>query len=429
MSNHFQLTTDAEEAVSTTRVTRYIDGDGRSEGMDGHDPVARSVATERLLGLRADLNAGPGERVDLAHLAGRVLAEPVDAPGDVPRYDRATMDGYAFAADDGFPLHVVGEVFPEDDPPEIEPTEAVAVATGAPLPASADAVLMRENASVEEGRLSGPPLDPGTNVYPAGATAGAGERLFEAGRTLAPRHAALLRDVGIGTVAVRRPLEVAVLATGTEIHEGRQPDRDSEMLCNLLRRWGHDPEIGEPVPDEAAAVWEAIASATDEYDAVVTTGGTSVGSADHVVGTLLEHEVLFRSVALRPGRPVTVASVEGTPVCALPGKPVAAHAAATLVCRSLFAGEHRLPTVDARASARLSVPDDDVEFAVPVSVEGDEATPLGHADSALSLYGERFAPGRVASSTRITLADGLVLTREGFDAGERVAVVPHEVAE
>ena len=410
-------------------VTRYIDGGGPSGGMDDHEPVARSVAVERLLGLRESLGAGSGERVDLARVAGRVLAEPVDAPGDVPRHDRATMDGYAFAADGEYPLELVGEVFPEDDPPGIERGEAVEVATGAPLPASADAVLMREEATVEDGALSGPSLDPGTNVYPAGATAAAGERLFEAGRTLAPRHAALLRDVGVGSVTVRRPLEVAVVATGTEIHEGRQPDRDSEMLCNLLRRWGHAPAVEEPVPDDAAAVREAIATGASENDAVVTTGGTSVGHADHVVGTLLEHEVLFRGVALRPGRPVTVASVDGTPVFALPGKPVAAHTAATLVCRSFFAGEHRLPTLDARAASRLTVPDQEVEFAVPVTLDGSEATPLGHADSALALYGERFAPGRVSSSTRVTLADGLVLTEEGFDAGERVPVVPYGVVE
>jgi molybdopterin molybdotransferase len=405
--------------------------------MDGRDPapgkereeVSRSDAVGRLLDLRDATATPPSERVDLVRAAGGVLAEPVDAPADVPRYDRATMDGYAFAADEAFPLRVVDEVFPEDEPPEIGPGAAVAVATGAALPPAADAVLMREAATVEDGRLSGRPLDPGTNVYPAGATAGAGERLFDAGRTLAPRHAALLRDVGVGTVAVHRPATVAVVATGTEIHEGRQPDRDSETLCNLLRRWGHDPVLEEPVPDEAAVVRETIETAADEYDAVVTTGGTSVGSADHVVSVLGEHDVRFRGVALRPGRPVTVAAVDGTPVCALPGKPVAAHTAATLVCRPLFTGENRLPTVDAETAVGLAVPEDDVEFAVPVTLDDEGATPLGHADSTFPLYGERFAPGRVSSSTRITLADGVVLTERGFDAGERVAVVPYEVVE
>ncbi|MEF8841255.1 MAG: molybdopterin molybdotransferase MoeA [Haloarculaceae archaeon] len=397
--------------------------------MDGHESVPRSVAVERLLGLRGGRNDAPSERVGLDRAAGRVLAEPVDAPGDVPRYDRATMDGYAFAADDEYPLGVVDEVFPEDEPPSIGRGEAVAVATGAALPESAEAVLMCEAATVEDGRLSGPSLDPGTNVHPAGTTATAGERLFAAGDRLAPRHAALLRDVGVGTVTVHRPPAVAVLATGTEIHEGRQPDRDSETLCNLLRRWGGAPTIEEPIPDDESAIQEGITTAAASSDAVVTTGGTSVGGADHVVDVLRESDVLFRGVSLRPGRPVTVAAVEGTPVIALPGKPVAAHTAATLVCRPFFTGERRLPTVAADAALGLTVPDEDVEFAVPVALEGSEATPLGHADSSLQLYDERFAPGRVSSSTRVTLADGVVLTNDGFDAGERVPVVPYEVVE
>jgi molybdopterin molybdotransferase len=402
------------------------DTESPSDGDPG--PVPRRVAVERLLDLRAGMD-GPTERVDLARAAGRVLAEPVVSPADVPRYDRATMDGFAFAADGDRPPTVVGEVYPEDDPPSIDAGEAVAVATGAALPPTADTVLMREDATVEDGRLSGPSRAPGTNVYPAGATAKAGERLFAAGRTLAPRHAALLRDVGVGTVAVRRPLDVAVLATGTEIHEGRQPDRDSEMLCNLLRRWGGDPTVLDPVPDDAAVVREAIETAAEAHDAVVTTGGTSVGHADHVVDVLLAHEVLFRGVALRPGRPVTVATVEGTPVCALPGKPVAAHTAATLVLRPLFAGERRLPTLTADLDVRVTVPEGDPEFAVPVTLADGTATPLGHAASSLPLYDERFAPGRVASSTRVTLADGVVLTDGALDAGEPVSVVPYEVVE
>ncbi|WP_122089216.1 molybdopterin molybdotransferase MoeA [Halalkalicoccus subterraneus] len=397
--------------------------------MDGRESVARSVAVDRLLGLYPLAEDAPTVRAELTEIAGRVTAEPVTAPMNVPRYDRATMDGFAFATTDGYPLTVVGDVSPEDEPPSIDRGEAVAVATGAALPTQADVVVMREEASVTDGQLSGPSLPAGTNVYPAGATATAGERLFAAGRRFAPRHAALLRDVGIETVAVTRTLDVGVLATGTEIHRGRQPDRDSEMLANLVRRWGHRPIIEAPVPDDAAVIQEAITTAASTHDIVMTTGGTSVGGADHVVDVLREHDVSFRGVELRPGRPMTVATVDGTPVCALPGKPVAAHTAATVVVRPLFIGINRLSTLAADLTTRLAVPDDDVEFAVPVTLDGGRATPLGHADSSLALYDERFAPGRVASSTRVLLADGIVLTREALEAGERVAVVPYEALE
>lgn len=397
------------------------------------DTVGRPVAVDRLRDL--PWPDGSVERVSLARAAGRVLARPVEAPTDVPPTDRATMDGYAFAAADGFPLSVVGEVYPEDDPPALEEGEAVAVATGAGLPAAADTVLMREEATVTDGELSGPDRPPGTNVYPAGATAAAGEVLLAAGQRVAPRHATLLRDAGIDEVAVRGRLDVGLVPTGTEIHEGRQPDRDSEMLANLLRSWGHRSTIDDALPDDADAVAAGLDAGVERHDVLLTTGGTSVGSADHVVSVLAEHDVLFRGVTLRPGRPMTVATVDGTPVFALPGKPIAAHTAAALVARAYFAGTARLPTVSATVAADLDVPDQDVAFAVPVTLEEDEtsedtlATPLGHAASPFDLYGERFAPGRVASSTRVSLADGVVLTREGFTAGQQVGVVPYEAVE
>lgn len=399
--------------------------------MDASESASRSASVERLLERRTPPDDAPSERVPLDRAAGRVLAEPVTAPADVPAHDRATMDGYAFAASDDYPLRVVGEVFAEDDPPALGAGAAVRIATGAALPPAADAVLMREDATVADDRLTGPALAPDANVYPAGTTASAGERLFAAGDRLAPRHAALLRDVGIDAVSVRRPLDVGVLPTGTEIHEGRRPDRDSETLANLVRRWGHEPTILDAVPDEPRAVRGAIEDAAAR-DVVLTTGGTGGGSADHVARVLDDHDVLFRGVALRPGRPTTAATVAGTPVCALPGKPLAAHTAAALVVRPFLAGTARLPTLSATATARTTVPDaDGVEFAVPVSLDGgdDRATPLGHADSPLHIYDERFAPGRVASNTRVALADGLVVTRTGFDAGERVEVVPYEVVE
>jgi molybdopterin molybdotransferase len=339
------------------------------------------------------------------------------------------MDGFAFATEGKEPRPVVGSVAPEDDPPSIERGEAVAVATGAPLPPTADAVWRREDAAVTDDGVSGPPTSPGTNVQPAGTTATSGERLFEAGRRLAPRHVSLLRDVGIDAVSVREPLAVGLVPTGTEIHEGRQPDRDSEMLANLLRRWGHRPTVEDPLRDDVDEVREGIESAADRFDAVVTTGGTSVGGGDHVVSVLREHDVLFRGVALRPGRPVTAATVDETPVIALPGKPIAAHTAATLVVRPFFAGPSHRSTTDATVAADLRLPDDDVEFAVPVTLEGGRATPLGHADSTVPLYGDRFAPGRVASCTRVSLADGVVLTRTALEAGEDVSVVPYGVIE
>jgi molybdopterin molybdotransferase len=398
--------------------------------MPDRELPSRSVAVERIVECRSTALANAAtERVELDAIAGRALAADVHAPRDVPPHDYATMDGYAAAAGDDPPLAVVDEVAPEDGPPEIDPGEAVRIATGAPLPPQADAVLKRENATVADGQLSTWNPAVGTSVHRQGTTATANERLFAAGDRLAPRHAALCRDVGLDTVPVRERFAVGIVATGSEIHGGRQPDRDSEFLANLVRRWGHDPATPETVPDDPAAVRETIESAAADQDVVLTTGGTSVGTADHVSSVLADHDPLFEGVRLRPGRPVTAAVVDDTPVVALPGKPIAAHTAAVLVARPLFAGRTDLPTVTAVPEQRVEMPDADREYAVPVVLDDGRATALGHVDSSLPLYEDHFAPGLVAASTRMTLADGFVLTETALEPDEPVAVVPYSTVE
>ncbi|WP_049997013.1 molybdopterin molybdotransferase MoeA [Halococcus sediminicola] len=397
--------------------------------MSRMESLTRTDAVERLLVRRtAALDALSTEDVIIDALAGRTLATDVRAPEDVPPHDYATMDGFAVATDDESPA-VVREVFPEDAPPELDAGEAARIATGAPLPARTDAVLKREDATVENDHVSGPELAPGTNVSPRGGTARAGEVLFEAGTRLAPRHAALLCDVGIDQVNVHERFSVAIVATGTEIHEGRQPDRDSAFLAGLVREWGHEPTVLESVPDDSETVRHAIESAAEDYDVVLTTGGTSVGSADHVATVLGAHDPLFESVRLRPGRPVMAAVVDGALAIGFPGKPLAAHTAAVLVARPFFTGEQRLPSIAAALSHRVELPDDGLEYAVPVVLDDDVAVPLGHAESALRIYDERFAPGLVSANTRVTTADGIVLAEHSLDAGESVKVVPYRVLE
>lgn len=398
--------------------------------MVDHEIVPRTWATERLLECRSGVfETLETESVGPDRIAGRTLATAVRAPRDVPPIDYATMDGYAFAATDDGPRTVVGTVAPEDDPPAIEACETVEIATGAPLPPRADAVLPREDATLIEAGLADPNLVSGTNVNRQGITASAGERLFAAGDRLAPRHAALLSDVGIESVMVRRPWSVAIVATGTEIFEDRQPDRDSDFLAGLVRNWRHGPTPPKTVPDDPDAVEATITEVAATHDAVLTTGGTSVGTADHVSTVLDDHDLIFAGVTLRPGRPVTAALVEGTPVIGLPGKPIAAHTAAVCVARALFTGETELPTLSATPARRVEVPDDDIEYAIPIRFDGNEAVPLGHVDSSLPLYRESFAPGLVAASTRATLADGFVLTETALEPGHPVEVIPYSVVE
>ena len=403
--------------------------------VDDHDDILPlSEAVSRVKKLRDRwLDRFEIERVPLEEITGRTLAEPVDAPEDRPARSHATMDGYAFDATGGHPydLHDV-EVYPERDPPGIEAGEAVRIFTGAPLPPSANAVLKQEEATVEDGKLSGSEIEPGTYVYERGSNVAEGERLFEAGERLGAKDALLLGDLGIESVPVRKRLSVGLLATGSEIHEGRQTDLDSPMLENLVRSWGQKASYEGTVPDDYERVRGRIGDLAETHDVVMTTGGTSVGKKDYVVRALSElGEVRFHRVRLRPGKPIAVAELEAynAIVFAIPGKPVGAHAVTALVAGPFFTGPRTLSTVEATIARDVGIAVSGFTYAIPVLLDGGEAMPLGHADSALSVYEETFDPSVVSSSTRATRADGVVLTETELTAGESVEVVSYPVVE
>jgi len=371
------------------------------------------------------------ETVPLDRIAGRELAEPVDAPTAVPARSHATMDGYAFDAAGEYPYDLVdAEVYPDDEPPSLSAGEAVRIFTGAPVPPDANAVLKQEEASVEDGRLSGTPTEPGTYVYERGSNVAAGERLFDAGERLGPKDALLLGDLGIDEVPVRERLSAGLLATGTEIHEGKHRDLDSPMLAGLVRSWGHEATYEGTVPDDYERVRDRIDALAADHDVVLTTGGTSVGKADYVVRALRElGDVLFHRVRLRPGKPIAVAELPDAVVFAIPGKPVGAHAVTSLVARPYFTGRVDLPTVDATMACDVGIAVPGFAYAVPVTLADGTATPLGHAESPLAVYDETFDPSVLSSSTRASRADGFVLTEDALAADEPVDVVPYPVVE
>lgn len=400
-----------------------------------HDAMLdRAEAVDRVLALRRRvLPTLATESVPLAEAAGRTLAADLVAESDRPPRSHATMDGYAFDATDDYPFVLrEREVFPEDEPGELGPGEAVRIFTGSPLPPGANAVLKQEEATVEDGRLRGTSIAPGTYTYERGSNVSAGETLFSAGERLSPKDTLLLGDLGRDEVAVTERFDAALLATGTELHEGRQRDLDSPMLAGLLRAWGHEPSYEGTVPDDPDRVRDRIAALADEFDVVVTTGGTSVGKKDHVVRALADlGDVLFHRARVRPGKPIAVATLpdHDAVAFAIPGKPVGAHAITTLVARPFFVGDVPLSTVPATFSTDLGIGPEGFEYAVPVNLVDGEARPLGHVDSPLPVYDETFDPSVLSSSTRATRADGFVVTDSGLSAGETVSVVPYPVVE
>jgi molybdopterin molybdotransferase len=343
------------------------------------------------------------------------------------------MDGYAVAADDPYPLEVVeAEVYPEDDPPALAAGTAVPVATGAPVPEDATAVLKREDVTVENGQLTGPPVGAGTYVYERGSNVTAGETLVAPGERLGPKDAILLRDLGREAVAVYERFSAGVLATGTEIHEGRSADLDSPMLAGLVRAWGHESSYEGTVPDDADRVEARIAALAERYDIVVTTGGTSVGHKDYVITALdALGEVVFHRVSVRPGKPIALAELpdHDAVAFAIPGKPVGAYTVATAVMRPFFTGDGDLPAAPATLVRDVGIGVSGFEYFVPVTLEDGEAMPLGHVDSPLRVYDETFDPSVLSSSSRATRADGFFVTERGVEAGETVQVVPYHVVE
>jgi molybdopterin molybdotransferase len=424
--------------------------DDRTTGPTYDVMLSRTTAASRVHALRRSVLADRDtETVPLSALSGRTLAADVVAEADQPPRSHATMDGFAFDATDDYPLRLRDvSVFPEDDPPELDAGDAVRIATGAPLPEGANAVLKREEATVESDEngsehLSGPPLEPWTYVYRRGSNVAADETLFSAGERLSAKDAILLRDLGHETVEVHERFSVALLATGTEIHEGRHTDLDSPMLGALVRSWGHDATYEGSVPDEYDVVRDRVAALADEYDVVVTTGGTSVGKKDYAVRALSDlGSVLFHRVRIRPGKPIAVARLpdHDAVAFAIPGKPVGAHTITTLVARPFFTGDRPLPSTPATLARGFEIGAEGFDYVVPVTLasdEGDddgnggtvEALPLGHVDSPLTVYDETFDPSVLSSSTRATRADGFVVTDSGLDAGTTVDVVPYDAVE
>lgn len=310
------------------------------------DPLSVREAQARLLALGAPLSV---ETVPLARAAGRWAAQPVVARRTQPARDLSAMDGYAirFAELPG-PWRVVGESAagrPFAGP--LQPGEAARIFTGADVPEGADTILVQEEAAIEADqlRLNGDGPDArGRHIRRQGLDFSDGEPLIAAGARLSPARIALAAAAGHGTLAVRRTVRVALIASGDELVEpgsgigdAQLPESNRAMLAAML---GDLPatvtDLGI-VPDRLDALATAFASA--DADILVTSGGASVGAHDLVrpaleaAGGTLD----FWRIAMRPGKPMLAGRLGGAVVLGLPGNPVSAFVTATLFLRPLIA--------------------------------------------------------------------------------------------
>ncbi|MEI8393218.1 MAG: molybdopterin biosynthesis protein [Rhodospirillaceae bacterium] len=300
---------------------------------------------------RARLRLDPleAETIALTAALGRVLADDVVAPVDVPGFDRAMVDGFAVRAADTAGaatdaprlLRLNHELLTPGVCPVamIEAGTATVIATGGMVPRGADAVVMIEDTEATEtnGVVTvevGHPIAPGKGIAAAGSDMACGETVLRAGALLGSREIGMLAAVGLGEVAVRRRPRVAILSTGDEIiapgralKPGQVHDSNAALLAAAVIESGGEPVPLGIVPDLEPALEAALKQALAAGDLVLLSGGTSKGAGDlagRVVARLTDPGVIVHGVALKPGKPLCLAAHAGKPVVILPGFPTSA---------------------------------------------------------------------------------------------------------
>src|SRR5215218_2518745 len=269
------------------------------------------------------------EEVALAGALGRVLAEDVRSPIDVPPFDSSAMDGYAVVAGPPAELEVVAEAR-AGHPAEVavRPGAAIAVSTGAAVPEGATAVVPVERTRTDgAGRVLVPETEPGANVRRAGEDVSAGEVVLAGGVVLGPAELGVAASIGRGALHCAVRPRVALLVTGDELAAPGEPLRPGQIyssndvaLAAQLERVGADLVHREDVRDTAESTRAAIETALAAADVVVVSGGVSVGPHDHVKDALRGHgvEERFWGVSLRPGKPTWFGTRAGTLAFGLP---------------------------------------------------------------------------------------------------------------
>ncbi len=372
----------------------------------------------------------PAEPVPVTYAAGRVLAIDIVAPLDLPGFDRSAMDGYALRGEETFgasayspiAFKVIGDSMPgRAFDGKVGKGQTVRIMTGAPMPAGADAVLMAEDARGSMEAVA--PVAPGKNVSKAGEDVRTGEPLMKPGRWLRPQDAGLLSALGLSDVRVLRKPKVDIIATGNELlPPGRPPmghkivDANSPMLAALVRRDGGDPHVHPIVRDEEKLLESLLA--TCRGDAILISGGSSVGIEDHaprVVERL--GELAVHGVAMRPSSPTGVGFIGSRPVFLLPGNPVSCLCAydffAGLALRIMGGRSREWPyrSVEMKLAKKVASQSGRVDY-LRVTIAKGKAVPLMISGA-----------GILSSTVR---ADGFVVVprdSEGFAAGAKVTVL------
>ncbi len=337
--------------------------------LDDYDPDALAVADAQRVIERFVRPVEAVERVALRAALGRVLASDVISPIDVPAHDNSAMDGFAVRSCDlgdarETILRVIGAAFagtPYDGP--VGAGEAVRVMTGAVMPQSCDAVVVQELARIEGDSVRIPAGQKrGQNRRLRGEDLVAGRPALGAGRIVTPADLGLLASLGVAELPVFRRLRVAFFSTGDELRSigetlavGEVYDSNRYTLYGMLSRLGVDLIDMGVVPDRREALEESMRIASESADAIISSGGVSVGEADFTREVMQAlGDVAFWKIAMRPGRPMAFGRVGTACYFGLPGNPVAVMITFYFLARDALlrmsgAKARRTPMLRARA--------------------------------------------------------------------------------
>ncbi len=369
------------------------------------------------------------ETVPLSAALRRVVAGDVRAPLDVPPADRAAMDGYAVLARDtshaGKSSPAVLAVQESLHAGEVARKRAARgrctqIATGAPMPVRADAVVMVEDTERQKDAVKVfRPVRPRENVSSRGSDIRKGSLVLAEGEVLTPAKLGALAAIGREAVTVFARPRVALLVTGDEIvppgmrlRPGQVYDINSHTMAAAVRESGGEPVPGGRVPDRMEALEESLAAAVKE-DLVVFSGGSSVGERDLILDVLHSMgELLFHGVAIKPGRPTMLGVVRGTPVLGMPGNPTSCLSNCYILLAPMLRRMARLPpptgrVVEVPLAERIRSPIGRAEVhsvrlvegrAVPAFKESSAITSMAHADGYLEIPAD---VGEVEEGTRV----------------------------
>lgn len=388
---------------------------------------------------RLELKALGSEETPLLSAHNRVLAEDVTSKLDIPPFDRSTVDGYAVKAKDTFGaeenqsvlLRVCGVVSIGELPRiSVSAGQAAEIVTGAPIPEGSDAVVM-----VEDTERTGDELHvfsavtKGENVMKRGSDIKKGETVLKAGQVLSSREIGVLAALGAACAKVHEVPQVAVLSTGGEVTEpgkelppGRIYDINAYSLSAAVLESGGNPICMGVTPDDPIEMREALQCALECADVVITSGGVSVGPKDitpQTVDSLGKPGLIFSGIAVKPGKPTTMAVIGRKPVFALPGHPTSALLVFQLLVRPVIERlSGRTPTEVAKvkgvAGMRMFSAKGRRTF-VMVKLRRDKS----------GLVAEAVETGASGAITTLAKADGYVEIPENqqfVDKGEEVEV-------